>query len=416
MREEKETEARPSGAHYSLHILTMRVTGSAKAAVVVAAALLQSEAPHSLPSTWDTNALHLEQCYALTLERALTPIEDPRGTWQSTDDCVASCGEGAASEVLRVPTKGADGKVSVGAAGEHAAVKELGERLPAICACCCTSLATTLWGVDLSHDSAERASLLSAFLRARDWSVDASELFLRETLAWRREQGMLHGMLRPGGGGSGMACGESGAPAASLPDDQICTRLDADGQLRTYVIISMGSVSREALERPEGFVRWRIQQQERVCEYLGTPYLGTPRPEPLLEQRLERRSGRGGGSGGSACSGGPGSSHCDGAVSNRDGGVSHWRLSPRGPTYTLVLDCRGLRPYHFGRCCRRALGMLEEVFTHYYPDFVGGTLVINSPCFVERAWAVIGRLMPAWWGVQLGSMCDLEGAAVGAVV
>jgi len=366
--------------------------------------LLQSEAPHSLPSTWDTNALHLEQCYALTLERALTPIEDPRGTWQSTDDCVASCGEGATSERADVLT-GADGKVSVGAAGEHAAVAELGERLPAICACCCASQATTLWGVDLSRDSAERASLLSAFLRARDWSVDASELFLRETLAWRREQGML----LPGGGGT--ACGESEAPATSLPDDQICTRLDADGKPRTYVIISMGSVSREALERPEGFVRWRILQQERVCEYLGTPRL-----DPLLDQRLERGAGRGGRSDGSACSGGPGSSHCDGAVSSRNGAVSHWHLAPRGPTYTLVLDCRGLRPYHFGRCCRRALGMLEEVFTHYYPDFVGGTLVINSPCFVERAWAVIGRLMPAWWGVQLGSMRDLEGAAVGAVV
>ena len=78
-----------------------------------------------------------------------------------------------------------------------------------------------------------------------------------------------------------------------------------------------------------------------------------------------------------------------------------------GPKHTLVLDCKGLRPYHFGRASRAALGPLTHVFTHYYPDFVGSTLVINAPGFLRAAWAVVERLLPAWWGVRVGSLRDL---------
>ena len=52
----------------------------------------------------------------------------------------------------------------------------------------------------------------------------------------------------------------------------------------------------------------------------------------------------------------------------------HWKHSPRGPTYTLVLDCAGLRPYHFGRAMRKSVSALTHDFIHYYPDFVGARI------------------------------------------
>lgn len=92
-----------------------------------------------------------------------------------------------------------------------------------------------------------------------------------------------------------------------------------------------------------------------------------------------------------------------------DLGRSQWGAAPRGPTYTLVLDCQGLRPYHFGRATRRCLTALTHVFTHYYPDFVERTIVVNTPGFLAPIWAVVSSLMPAWWGVRIEkSLGDLE--------
>ena len=89
---------------------------------------------------------------------------------------------------------------------------------------------------------------------------------------------------------------------------------------------------------------------------------------------------------------------------------SQWVSAKRGPKYTLVLDCNGLRPYHFGRRSRRALTALTHVLTNYYPDFVGSTLVVNAPAFLAPMWAVVGRLMPAWWGVRIvRTVEELEG-------
>ena len=50
---------------------------------------------------------------------------------------------------------------------------------------------------------------------------------------------------------------------------------------------------------------------------------------------------------------------------------------------------------------------LTQLFTHYYPDFVGSTLVINAPGFLRATWSVVERLLPDWWGVRVGSLQDL---------
>lgn len=54
------------------------------------------------------------------------------------------------------------------------------------------------------------------------------------------------------------------------------------------------------------------------------------------------------------------------------------------------------------------MGAIKEVFEHHYPDFVGEILIVNTPGFVQRTWAVVSRLMPAWWGVRLGELAELE--------
>jgi hypothetical protein len=86
----------------------------------------------------------------------------------------------------------------------------------------------------------------------------------------------------------------------------------------------------------------------------------------------------------------------------------HWGAAPRGPTYTIVIDANGMGWHHFGRAARAGLADLTHVFTHYYPDFVGQTLVVNAPRFIQAAWGFVSRFMPAWWGVKLGSMHELE--------
>ena len=60
------------------------------------------------------------------------------------------------------------------------------------------------------------------------------------------------------------------------------------------------------------------------------------------------------------------------------------------------------------RAARQAMGAIKEVFEHHYPDFVGEILIVNTPGFVQRTWAVVSRLMPAWWGVRLGELAELE--------
>jgi hypothetical protein len=250
------------------------------------------------------------------------------------------------------PCTSADSKVIIGEAAsgeahEAGALSSLSVRLPRILRQ--SGAASTLWGVRLDEAAAERSSLLAIFLRARDWNVDRAESFLLEMLTWRREQAIDEVQSRP--------------PTASKipelwPDDIISTARGrgADGQPHTFVVVRLGRLSLRQLQRVEDFVAWRIRQQERACLALS----------------------------------------------------EQWRCDPRGPKYTLVLDCAGLGPRHFGRVARRAIGALSHTLTHYYPDFVHGTLVVNAPGFVKSMWAVLGRLTPAWWGVRMENLAALE--------
>ena len=238
---------------------------------------------------------------------------------------------------------GTDGKLSIGAAAEAKAVRGLSSRLPTILASAGCEASTSIWGVSLATDDDERTSLLAAFLRAREWDVSKAESFLEESLTWRRESGLD----QP----SSEASSSSASASAAFPDDIIATSdaTDAAGRPRTFVVLRLGALPRESLQLVDEMVAWRVRNQERACA-------------TLREQ---------------------------------------WANTPRGPTYTLILDCHGLRPYHFGRASRKALSALTFELTHYYPDFVDATVVVNAPGFLRGMWAVVSRLMPAWWGVRI---------------
>ena len=236
-------------------------------------------------------ASHLERCYESSLERMF-------------DEDLVACHELVAGD---------DGKWSIGAEQEAEAVRQLSSRLPSILEAA-GSDATSLWGVTLTDDdSAERASLLAAFLRARKWRVDEAEEFLLETFTWRKANHIDDADAR------------GDPPPTAFPADQICVRRNRDEEPpQMFVYLHLGSLELDMFRQVENFIKWRVREQEKACEQL--------------------------------------SKH------------QHWKHSPRGPTYTLVLDCAGLRPYHFGRAMRKSVSALTHDFIHYYPDFVGARI------------------------------------------
>ena len=133
-------------------------------------------------------------------------------------------------------------------------------------------------------------------------------------MLWRRERGLM---------ASG-ALDADAPPSAGFPEDAVRFGTDADGQPTMAVVLRIGELSLASIQQIDELVTWRVRMQEIVCEMLGS----------------------------AAGAGGTAEAHS-------------WAHQPLGPTYTLILDCRGLRPYHFGRAARRSLKSLTHVLTHY---------------------------------------------------
>ena len=252
---------------------------------------------------------------------------------------------------------GVDGKVAIGNHREEAAVKSLAARLPAILKEAGWKRGN-LWNVPLRRPSVERSSLLAAFLRAREWNVQDATTMLIETLRWRREND-VDNLIGPD---------EETSPAY-VADDRIFSRMEPSGPI-TYVVVRMGRVGKEAFYSASEYVRWRVRMQERACAHLG--------------------------------------------LTGPNGSPNHWRRQPRGPTYTLVLDASGLRPFHFGKHSRESLAELTRVMQSFYPDFVQDTIVINAPGFVVPMWGLISRMLPSWWVLKVSNLRDIEQSDGGA--
>ena len=215
----------------------MRVTSATAKSVLMSAALLHTREDstsdydvfpmQTSPLTESSTSFltHLEHCYELTLAEQLG-VEDSEPE--------------AAETILE---RGADGKVSIGDTLECEALTCLASRLGGILARAGCGAYATLWGVELGQPSPERASLLSCFLRARQWDVVATEAFMLEALTWRREQRI----------GREHRADEESARAEEavlgFPEDVIRTRhrRDHSGRPHTFVRLAMGQLSLESL-------------------------------------------------------------------------------------------------------------------------------------------------------------------------
>lgn len=278
----------------------------------------------------------------------------------------------------------ADGKCTIGESREAAAVRAFERRLPDALARAEFGRQNTLWGVSLARPSRERSSLLSTFLRARSWNVDVAEAMLVKTLQWRREQ-RINGL-----GGEPIPTDEAGYPEDTV---RTLSKCGADGRPLTYVVVCLGGVPRSGFKDPQAFVRWRLRMQERACEHIGGSRGGRAGPgaSKLGRSRLVLPFGR----------------PRLGGEAGRKKGLCQFSSQPRGPTYTLVLDCAGLRPFHFTKSAKAVSEMARALQT-YYPDFVGETLIVNTPAFAPAMWSIVKRAMPAWWKVRFGSLAELH--------
>ena len=65
------------------------------------------------------------------------------------------------------------------------------------------------------------------------------------------------------------------------------------------------------------------------------------------------------------------------------------------PCFNFIVDCSGLRRYHFGTAARFCAGQLAPVLNEHYPDQIAGeTLVINSPAWFRAAFVVLRPFLP----------------------
>jgi len=224
--------------------------------------LLYSPAPHiedsvqsSLEHHYRQRLLcqHLEQCYTQSLE-PLTTRGRPAATNSAESESQDPIADSQAS--------------SIGDSGERTSILTLSQRLEGILSS--TAHAGSLWGVSLADDSAERDSLLAAFLRAREWDVESADAFLRDTLAWRREQGFegSSGSSSSSSSDGGAAPADVAAARLDFPDDTIRTlqgtELDEHSGKHTHtvvthtvVVIRMGLITLEGLRAVEELVQWR---------------------------------------------------------------------------------------------------------------------------------------------------------------
>lgn len=221
--------------------------------LVTATMLFYAPAPHiedtvqsSLEHHYRQRLLcqHLEQCYTQSLDgwSAVQSLDTlKRLDTLKTDGVPEPPSSASLISAADSQAAAADSQAAAAESAELASIAELSRRLAGIRAS--TGFAGRLWGVELADESAARKSLLAAFLRARDWDVERADAFLRETLTWRRENGL------EGSAGSAGSAGSDGAATArpSYPDDTIHHRRGTgpDGLPRTLVVVRLGQVAIE---------------------------------------------------------------------------------------------------------------------------------------------------------------------------
>jgi len=124
------------------------------------------------------------------------------------------------------------------------------------------------------------------------------------------------------------------AESFALPNELV--EIDARG--RPVATISFGSLTERAFDDVERFVAWRLCHLEKVMHQL--PF---------------------------------------------NDGVAGC---------TMVLDCKGMRPFHFGRSARGCLRALSQVCSDFYPDVMHRIVILNAPSFFAYACSLLHPLLP----------------------
>jgi hypothetical protein len=191
---------------------------------------------------------------------------------------------------------------------------------------------TALWGVILGPNTADpgQAELLRAVLRARDGDV-------------AKARGMLEGTLQRAQSAQ-RAQGRDGAKAYPYP-----TRiLMSTGRRQPQLVLRASELGPDAFADAVALVNW----WERMQEALMTRVLAVPV------------------------------------------GLGERGAAPSRPSYTLVFDCEGLRPYHFGKAARHCAIELAAVMSEFFPDMIDHTDVRPLPAQVLGS----GGMGAAWVG------------------
>ena len=64
------------------------------------------------------------------------------------------------------------------------------------------------------------------------------------------------------------------------------------------------------------------------------------------------------------------------------------------PAYVVVMDCRGLRPHHFGAESRACAAAMAKVMQEYYPERILHTDVIHAPPFFGALFPLLRPFLP----------------------
>ena len=64
------------------------------------------------------------------------------------------------------------------------------------------------------------------------------------------------------------------------------------------------------------------------------------------------------------------------------------------PAYVVVMDCRGLRPHHFGAESRACAAAMAKVMQQYYPERILHTDVIHAPPFFGALFPLLRPFLP----------------------
>ena len=218
----------------------------------------------------------------------------------------------------------------------------------------CDAASADLWGVPLhkararevarrpaadgaapaanADEAARREALLRALLKSRDGDAAAARKMLENTLRWRQTADPVSG-LRPA---ELRAEHFEVGPAPPMPV-RLLAAPESDNPELPRICIRAGTITPELMKDPARLAQWWVCMQEALMSRV-------------------------------------------------------FAASP--PAYVVVMDCRGLRPHHFGAESRACAAAMAKVMQEYYPERILHTDVVHAPPFFGALFPLLRPFLP----------------------